>query len=301
MLLVTGITGHTGRYFLQELINNKYEGKIRCIVRETSDTSLIDNSGLNIEKVVGDVNDGEFINNSMIGVNTVMHIYNIHHSSMIVQAAINNNVKRAILVHTTGIYSKFKDASEGYKNIEKKVAELTKNPNCPTKVTILRPTMIYGDLCDHNMSKFIKMIDKIRIMPVINSGNSLLQPVNARDLGKAFYTVLMLPKETQGKAYNLSGNSPIKMIDVFRLISKELNKKTIFISVPLGLGVFMARVLKIISIGKIDYVEKVQRMGEDRNYSHEEATKDFGYKPMTFEEGISIEVRQYLEKCGGKE
>ena len=26
MLLVTGITGHTGRYFLQELINNKYEG-----------------------------------------------------------------------------------------------------------------------------------------------------------------------------------------------------------------------------------------------------------------------------------
>jgi len=151
------------------------------------------------------------------------------------------------------------------------------------------------------MSKFIKMVDRLRILPIISKGNSLLQPVNARDLGKAFYTVLMLPKETQGKAYNLSGNSPIKMIDVFKLISKELNKKTIFISVPLGLGVFMARVLKIISIGKIDYVEKVQRMGEDRNYSHEEATKDFGYKPMTFEEGISIEVRQYLEKRGGKE
>ncbi|NLN42292.1 MAG: nucleoside-diphosphate sugar epimerase, partial [Clostridiales bacterium] len=121
------------------------------------------------------------------------------------------------------------------------------------------------------MSKFIKMVDRLRILPIISKGNSLLQPVNARDLGKAFYTVLMLPKETQGKAYNLSGNSPIKMIDVFKLISKELNKKTIFISVPLGLGVFMARVLKIISIGKIDYIEKVQRMGEDRNYSHEEA------------------------------
>ena len=52
MLLVTGITGHTGRYFLQELIYHKYEGPIRCIVRETSDTSLLDNSRLNIEKVI---------------------------------------------------------------------------------------------------------------------------------------------------------------------------------------------------------------------------------------------------------
>jgi thioester reductase-like protein len=41
MLLVTGITGHTGRYFLKELIDNRYEGPIRCIVRETSDTSML--------------------------------------------------------------------------------------------------------------------------------------------------------------------------------------------------------------------------------------------------------------------
>ena len=196
MLLVTGITGHTGRYFLQELINNKYEGPIRCIVRETSNTSLLDNSGLNIEKVIGDLDDPDFIDKVMDGVETVMHIYNIHHSPMIVQAAIKNKVKRAILVHTTGIYSKFKYASEGYKKIEKKITELIKDPQCPTSITILRPSMIYGDLCDRNMSKFIKMVDKLRIMPVINGGNSLIQPVNARDLGKAFFTVLMSPEET---------------------------------------------------------------------------------------------------------
>ncbi len=70
MLLVTGITGHTGRYFLKELIKNKYEGTIRCIVRETSDTSLIDNSGLNIEKVIGDIRDEEFLDKCMKGVDT---------------------------------------------------------------------------------------------------------------------------------------------------------------------------------------------------------------------------------------
>lgn len=301
MLLVTGITGHTGRYFLQELIDNKYEGPIRCIVRETSDTSMLDDSGLHIEKVVGDINDEGFIQGAMAGVDAVMHIYNIHHSPTIVQTAIENNVKRAILVHTTGIYSNFKDASQGYKNIEKKIADMTSKPNCPTKVTILRPTMIYGDLCDSNMSKFIKMVDKLRIMPVINGGKSLIQPVNARDLGKAFYTVLMLPDKTAGKAYDLSGEKPLQMIEAFKLISNNLGKKTTFISAPLGLGVFLARVAKVLTLGKIDLIEKVQRMDEDRSYSHEEATLEFGYNPMTFKEGIELEVNQYLNqnKLGG--
>jgi nucleoside-diphosphate-sugar epimerase len=294
MLLVTGITGHSGRYFLQELINNNYEGKIRCVVRKSSDTSLIDGSGLNIEKIVGDLNNQEFLDESMIGVDTVMHIYNIHHSPMIVQAAIKNDVKRVILVHTTGIYSKFKDASQEYKDIEKKVAELTNDSHCQTVITIIRPTMIYGDLCDRNISKFIKMVDKLRIMPVINRGSSLLQPVNARDLGRAYFDILLFQDTTAGKAYNLSGERPITMLEMFKLISDNLGKKTTFVSVPLSLGVFMAKCLKVCTLGKVDFIEKVQRMGEDRSFSHDVAARDFGYNPMPFKDGIKNEVQQYL-------
>lgn len=172
MLLVTGITGHTGRYFLKELIANNYDKPIRCLIRKNSDTTLIDSSGLNIEKVVGDLNDPNFIDKVMVGIETVLHIYNIHHSIQIVQSAIKHNVKRIILVHTTGIYSKYKNASEGYKLIESKIEEIKNNINCNTKITILRPSMIYGDLCDRNMSKFIKAVDRFRIMPVINGGKN---------------------------------------------------------------------------------------------------------------------------------
>ena len=296
MLLVTGITGHTGRYFLKELINNKYEGTIRCIVRETSDTSMLDNCGLNIEKFYGDLGDKEFVINSINGIDNIMHIYNIHHSLMIVEAAIENKVKQVILVHTTGVYSNFKNASQGYMDIEKKVLEMTSILNCPTKVTILRPTMIYGDLCDSNMSKFIMMIDKFRIMPVINGGRSFIQPVNARDLGKAFYTVLLSPEKTASKAYDLSGEKPLQMIEVFKLISDNLNKKTFFVSIPLGFGVFLTRIAKILTIGKLDYIERVQRMGEDRSYPHVDAKMDFNYNPMSFDEGIKNEVNQYLKR-----
>ncbi|WP_088104324.1 NAD-dependent epimerase/dehydratase family protein [Halalkalibacter urbisdiaboli] len=294
MLLITGITGHTGRYFLQELINNKYEGAIRCIVRDTSDTSLLDDSGLNIEKVVGDIRDKQFLDECMKGIDTIVHIVNIRHTIPIIKAAINNNVQRAICVHTTGIYSKFKIASEEYKIIEAELYKLLEAVDI--KVTILRPTMIYGDLCDHNMSRFIKMVDRFRLFPVINHGKGLIQPVNARDLGKAYYNVLMLPVEKARSEYNLSGEKPITMLEAFKLINESLGKNRTFISFPLNFGVFLARCLKTGTLGKVDYVEKVQRMSEDRCFSHEEAKEDFRYSPEPFDIGIAREVEEYLKR-----
>lgn len=294
MLLITGITGHTGRYFLQELINNKYEGHIRCIVRETSDTSLIDNSGLKIEKFIGDISDEVFLEKCMKDVNTIVHVVNIRHTLRIINSAINNNVSRAICVHTTGIYSKFKVASEEYKAVETELQNVLGKSEI--KVTILRPTMIYGDLCDHNMSRFIKMVDRFRLFPVINQGKGLIQPVNARDLGKAYYDVLMLPVEKAKTEYNLSGEKPITMLEAFKLISKNLGRKNIFISFPLGFGVFLARCLKTGTLGRVDYVEKVQRMSEDRCFPHEAAKVDFGFAPEPFEIGIAREVREYLNR-----
>ena len=281
---------------MKELISNKYEDSLRCIVRETSDTSLIDNCELKIEKVFGSLDNEEFVNEAMLGVDTVMHIYNIHHSPLIVQAAIENNVKKMVLVHTTGIYSKYKNASQEYKKIEEEIMNLISDVDYRSDITILRPTMIYGDMCDHNISKFIKLVDKLRVIPVFDKGNSLIQPVNARDLGKAYYSVLKSHMNEGLKIYDLSGDKPIKIIDVLKLISRKLNKKTAFVNMPIVMGVFLAKIIKAITLGKIDYIAKVQRMGENRNYSYQQATDDFGYCPMSIEEGIAEEVNEYLRK-----
>ncbi|KPB05841.1 nucleoside-diphosphate sugar epimerase [Bacillus sp. CHD6a] len=155
--------------------------------------------------------------------------------------------------------------------------------------------MIYGDVCDRNMSKFIKMVDRFRVFPIINNGMGLIQPVNARDLGKAYYDVLMMPIESAKNEYNLSGEKPITMLEAFKLISENLGKRTTFISFPLGLGVFFAKCLKQFSFGKVDFIERVQRMSEDRCFSHEDAKKDFGYNPEPFEIGIEREVAEYLK------
>ena len=292
MLLVTGITGHTGKYFLQELINNKYEGFIRCIIRKTSDTSFLDNTMLHIQKVVGEVQDEAFLDKCMKGVDSIVHIASIRYTLSIIKAAINNNVKRAVCIHTTGIFSKYKIASVEYLIIENELrAILDKND---IKLTIIRPTMIYGDMCDHNMNTFIKMLSRFKVFPVINHGNGLIQPVNARDLGKAYYDILMMPAEKTKAEYILSGEKSISMLEAFKLISTNLGKKTIFVSFPLSIGTFLAILLKTVTLGKFDYVERVQRMGEDRSFSHERARNDFGYSPESFEIGIAREVKEYL-------
>jgi nucleoside-diphosphate-sugar epimerase len=294
MLLITGITGHSGKYFLNELIKNKYSGPIRCIVRETSNTDLLDKSGLNIEKVYGNLHDEWILNNAMAGVDTVVHIASIFYSVSLMKAAVKNNVRRAILVHTTGIYSRYKSASEEYKEIEQNIETIINNTQSTIGLVYLRPTMIYGYLNDRNIIVFIKMVDRLRFFPIINKGENKLQPVNGRDLGKAYYKILSKPEIMEGD-YILSGEKPISMKELFELISLHLGKKTIFINVPLKLGVIMATTLKFCTLGKVDYIEKVQRMGEDRHFSHEKATNDFKYNPMSLSEGLKIEINEYLK------
>ncbi len=294
MLAVTGMTGHTGGFFLRELIKGQYAGKIRCLVRSLDKASGVDAGKLDIEFVEGNLDDDESIRKFLSGTDTVVHIANIHFSKKIIDLGRECGVKRFILVHTTGIYSQFKYASQEYIRIENEITPLM--TECC--VTILRPTMIFGDLCDHNISKFIRFVDRLAVLPVVGDGESLIQPVNARDLGRALYQVL-LEEKTAGKAYDLSGEKALSIRQLYGMIAENLGKKRVILGIPMGLCVFAAKTVRFISFGKIDLVEKVQRMGECRAYSHEAATRDFGYAPEAFETGLRREVDAYRVSSRG--
>lgn len=290
MLLVIGATGHTGRYFLEELDKNQYKGKIRFLVRKESDKEVFEKYNLDYEIIEGNLESKEDLQKACKDVDTILEIYNIRYSLNVLEVALKEKVKRIIFVHTTGIYSKYKMASAEYKQIEKEVIEKSKGK---IDITILRPTMIYGDLCDHNISKFIKMMDKMRIYPMIAGGKAKIQPVNARDLGKAYYQVLINEEKTKNKEYNLSGETPISIKDMLKSILKYLDKKSIFIPIPLWLSVACAYILKVITLGKVNIVEKVLRMDEDRYFDNTNAKNDFGYTTIDFQEGLEKEVKQY--------
>jgi uncharacterized protein YbjT (DUF2867 family) len=296
MLLVTGITGHSGGHFLAELERHRFAESIRCVVRKSSNTEALDRSPLRIEKVVHDFDVGTVDDAIMHGVSEVLHISHLSQTPNLLRAAIRQKVERFISVHTAGIYSRFKVAAGGYRQVEDEVVDVIKGAGIG--YVCLRPTMIYGDLEDKNMSVFIRMVDRLRLFPVVDGGTVLLQPVNARDLGKAYYAVLA-DKTIRNGDYILSGEAPVSMKAILTLISDGLGKRTHFVSVPGPLAALVARLLKLATLGKVDLVEKVLRMTEDRHFPHHDARRDFGYAPMPLSEGLGIEIAQYLARARG--
>jgi len=294
-VLITGISGKNGRYLLEEMEANKsrLEGiHFKAFLRESSDTEYLDKSTVDIERFIGNIDSYEGALEFSAGeYDTLLHIAGIQRSLPLVKACIENGVKRFILVHTTGIYSKYKAAGEGYRQIDSEVTRMCEEAG--VKLTILRPTMIYGDLKDGNISVFIKMVDRFRFFPVISGARYELQPVWCGDLGKAFFDVLMNPDATDGKNYDLSGGAAIQLIDIFKEIGRQLEVKNTFISCPYWIAYSGAWLLYLLTFGKKDFREKVQRMVEPRAYSHEDATKDFGYNPLPFNEGVKAEIDMY--------
>lgn len=296
MLLITGITGHSGKYFLKELIKNNYETKIRVVIRGNSSFDYLEKSGLNIEILKGDLSDQSFLEIALKEVDTLFHIASIFYSENVVKAAVSNGVKRIILVHTTGIYSIFKSASYEYKAIEDQIHLLIDNSGKSIELTILRPTMIFGYENDRNIYKFICFADRLPIIPVIDRGKGLIQPVHGRDLGKAYFQVLV--SNNLAQEYILSGERSLSMLELFTLIGQYLGKQKYIISIPTQVGVLLAQIAKIVTLGRLDYVERVQRMSENRNFSHEQAKRDFNYDPESFNDNLRNEVLLYMKRKG---
>ena len=61
-------------------------------------------------------------------------------------------------------------------------------------------------------------------------------------------------------------------------------------------SILAARVYNAIDSNAIISVEQVLRMQEDKAFDYEDAIRDFGYSPVSFEDGIVEEVNEYLAK-----
>ena len=296
-ILFTGMTGRTGKCFL-ELLEKKagaFSGcRLIAAVRMTSDCARLEKSPLHFELVRGDLTDPTFAAAAVDGVDTVLHIAGIHYSLPFVEIAARAGVKRMICVHTTGIYSRYKAAGEEYRKIDA-ACEAAAREN-GMHLTMLRPTMIYGDTDDHNIAVFIRLVDRLPLIPLVAGGRFYLQPVHREDLAKAYFKVLCHPERTDDKNYILSGDRPVYLRDLLGMMASALGKKAKFLNCPYCVAIAGAWILYLFSLTKLDLREKVQRLAEDRAYPHTEAVLDFGYSPRSIEEGIYNEVAAYRKQ-----
>lgn len=292
-ILITGASGKSGSVFIERLGRQPVlpDDQFRVVIRQPAQGDQIHAQLPEAELVQGDLTDLAFLDRITRDVDILFHIAGIHWSLPLVEAAAAHGVQRMVLVHTTGIYSKYKAAGEGYRRIEDRIYDICTRQQI--NLTILRPTMIYGKPSDRNVIQFIKMVDRLPVMPIVSGARFDLQPVHYEDLGIAYYQVLSKLQETAGEDFILSGRAPIQLREMLTVIGENLGKKVRFFSVPFPIAYAGAVAVYGLSGGKIDYREKVQRLCEPRAYSHEKASQVFGYAPRTFQQGIVDELCAY--------
>lgn len=282
MILLTGATGFLGEFVLKELVSKGYD--VTCFVRKTSNIETIKKLG--IKYVYGELDDYKSICEALEGKDVLVNIASLGfgHAPNIVNACEEKNVKRTIFISTTGIFTKLNPAS---KIIRLEAERLIKESSLD--YTIIRPTMIYGTPRDRNMWRLVKYLKTLSILPILGNGKYLQQPVYVKDLANVIVKVYENPISVK-KAYNISGAKALTYNDVVDVTAKALGKKVIKIHIPMKLSYYLLRLYEKISKKPKLKAEQVLRLNENKDFSHEEAKRDLGYNPLSFEEGIKLEI-----------
>ena len=149
--------------------------------------------------------------------------------------------------------------------------------------TILRPTLIYDEGQDENVSQIASLIRKLGFFPVCGPASGLRQPVHALELARA--AVQALPAEAAfNQAYNLSGGEALTYRAMVERIFRGLGRKPLIVSLPLDVWRFALGLLDWVRPNKAlkRNVNMVARMNVDLWFDHAAATNDFGYQPGPF-------------------
>lgn len=290
MLLVTGATGFLGGHALPKLVQD-YNGKIRCFVRETSDTTQLQELP-NVELAYGSFDEIETFEAALNDVDTLINIASLGfgHGPSIVESCIKKGVKRAVFVSTTAMFTQLNANTKVIRQVaEKSIME------SGIDYTILRPTMIYGTEKDRNMSRLIKVLNRTPAFPIFGTGNFLQQPIHVEDLADAIVKAYK-SKKTNYKAYNLSGLDEITYNEVIDVTSSLLDKKVKKIHLPVKPVLSGLKIYEKVSNKPILKAEQVLRLNEHKNFSHEEAVKDFNFMTRSFKVGINEEIKLMRSK-----
>ena len=242
------------------------------LARPTSDISVLPPD---VEVVRGDLG-GKL---PLDGVTTLVYCASMGfgHVPPLVQQLESAGVQRAVFLSTTAIFTGLPSTSRQVRvDAESAVAQSTLN------WTIVRPTMIYGTGRDRNISRLLRFLKRWPVFPLC--GNALWQPVHVEDLADAVVAALESPASVR-KTYNVAGAAPLRFASLVHAAARAVGRRVTLIPVPIGAAVVAARLTRVVT------AEQVRRLAEDKAFDYEDATRDLGFAPRSFEEGVRLEAR----------
>jgi nucleoside-diphosphate-sugar epimerase len=284
-VVVTGGTGNTGFQVVSLLRYRHPQLEILALVRPGRDVTAL--TGLGVKSIDCDFSDPKSLTYYLKPDDVFLEMANLRFSRSFLPILEKIGIKRAFCLTTTAVFSKFHTYSLLYRKIEDEILKSS------IDITILRPSMIYGNENDHNMHKLLKFMAYCPFFPIFGDGEALMQPVHVYDLAASI--VYALEKDARG-VFNIAGPSPITYKNVLDECANALHRRIIFFHIPHNHIANAVKFLERIRGFPFKH-EQIMRLLEDKNFDIDSSVQVLGHSPREFRVGIALEVIR-LRKIG---
>jgi nucleoside-diphosphate-sugar epimerase len=150
--------------------------------------------------------------------------------------------------------------------------------------TLLRPTLIYAEGADGNVSRLARLVRRLGFLPLAGRGEGRRQPVHADDLAVGALAAAAAPA-ARNRAYELPGGETLTYAEMAARVFEGLGRRPRLVHVPPALwraGFTLAAPLLPGATGAMGV-----RMAEDLVFDPEPARRDFGWSPRPFHPDFS--------------
>jgi nucleoside-diphosphate-sugar epimerase len=196
----------------------------------------------------------------------------------------NPSLKRAVFFSSTSVITKLDSEVDAEREMLQTLADAEQEivaacEENKVEWTILRPTLIYAEGRDINITPLSRLIRRFGFMPLVGGAPGLRQPVHAEDLAVGAIAAAS-SAAAANKFYSLPGGETLPYREMIGRIFDGLQKPRRVISVPPFLwrtGFTLAKPLfpsANVAMGL--------RMMKDMTFDPTPAIRDFGWKARSF-------------------
>jgi uncharacterized protein YbjT (DUF2867 family) len=284
---VTGATGFTGRRVVSSLLSRGHE--VTALVRAPPARGALPPTVATVE---GDIGDPDALARLLDGAHALVHVASLAFGlgERVVAALHACGPRRALFFSSTAIFTSLPADSKAVRlAAEQSIRQL------PGAWTILRPTMIYGDEGDRNLSRLIRFVARSPVVPLPGGGRALVQPVHVDDLGHAAADALTCAA-AEGREYNLAGADAVPLHELVRSVARLLGRRVWIVPVPVQMTAAAIAWWRTLHLPPRISPEQVLRLAEDKAFSFDPARLDWGFNPRSVREGLAQEVSRLRER-----
>lgn len=145
--------------------------------------------------------------------------------------------------------------------------------------TILRPTLIYAEGQDQNVTRLARLIRRMGVLPLMGKGDGLRQPVHADDLATGALEAAMRPR-ARGRAYDLPGGETLTYRAMAERVFAGMGRRPRILTAPQWLWALGFTLAKPFLKGATAQMGK--RMSADLVFDAEPARADLDWRPRPF-------------------